>query len=182
MIISCLEFWNEFLLSTRRTHNVALASDCQLCDTDYRSVWFFFFFFCCVSWWPMKSIHSKWLFQGAVTAQTLGLHPVVCVMLVINQPVGQTDTNQPQTSSHPAWLPISEMAGTTHKMPSAQHFISKCLYHLCACLVYTWWTFGGVGQAIRFWHYGASLVSRDLMFFLPTIYDLQYHSKCLLRK
>lgn len=88
-------------------------------------------------------------------------------MLVINQPVGQTDTNQPQTSSHPAWLPISEMAGTTHKMPSAQHFISKCLYHLCACLVYTWWTFGGVGQAIRFWHYGASLVSRDLMFFSP---------------
>lgn len=96
MIISCLEFWNEFLLSTRRTHNVALASDCQLCDTDYRSVWFFFFFFfCCVSWWPMKSIHSKWLFQGAVTAQTLGLHPVVCD--ASNQPTSGSDRHQSAT-------------------------------------------------------------------------------------
>lgn len=91
--------WNfeiHFSLVQGGTHNIALASDCQLCDTDYRSVWFLFFiFFCCVSWWPMKSIHSKWLFQGAVTAQTLGLHPVVCD--ASNQPTSGSDRHQSAT-------------------------------------------------------------------------------------
>lgn len=74
------------------------------------------------------------------------------VMLAINQPVGQIDTNQPWTPSHPAWLPISEMAGTTHSVPSALHFISKCLYHLSARLVHTWGTFRGVRAAVWLWH------------------------------
>lgn len=76
---------------------------------------------------------------------------LLCLMLEINQPVGQIDTNQWQTVSHPAWLPISEMVGTTHRVPSALHFISKSLYHLSALLLYTLWTLSGVKAAVRLW-------------------------------
>lgn len=57
-----------------------------------------------------------------------------CVMLAINQPVGQIDTNQPWPPSRTARLPISEMAATTHRVPSALHFMSKRLYHLSSHL------------------------------------------------
>lgn len=70
------------------------------------------------------------------------------VMLAINQPVVQIDTNQPWSPSRTAWLPVSEMAGATHRVPSALHFISKCLYHLSACLPHSLENICGVGATL----------------------------------
>lgn len=105
-----------------------------------------------VSRWPLKSIHcndcSTMLSPHKQEACILQ-----CVMLVINQPVSQIDTNQPRTPSHSAWLPISEMAGTTHREPSALHFISKCLYHLSAYLMHTWGTLWGARASVGLWFF-----------------------------
>lgn len=125
----------------------------------------------------LNSVHSSNDFSAVLSLHKHLACILWCVMLAINQPVGQIDTNQPWTSSHTACLLISEMAGTTHSVPSALHFILKCLYHLCAHLVHTWGTFWGVGAAGGLRHFVTLVLGEYLwVVFAEDVIHLFHHT------